>query len=164
MKKLDSRQVAAIDHICSMGRWLLLADVGMGKTVMVLSAFQQLRDERRVSRMLVIAPKRVCQHVWPHEVKDWDHLNVTVANAVGFPASKRKAILEGDTEVVCLNYENLKWLVETFPNGIPGRDGIVFDEIDKLKDVTSQRWHAINGVDVRDLDGYVKLVSVGVAV
>ena len=155
MKTLDPRQAAAVDHICSMGRWLLLADVGTGKTVMVLTAYQRLREQGRVNKLLVIAPMRVCRLVWPAEVGEWAHLHTTVANAAGFPASKRKAILESDIEVVALNYENVQWLVETYPHGIPGRDALVWDEIDKMKDVTSKRWHAANGVDVRD-KGWVR--------
>ena len=44
-KTLDARQLAAVAHIRSMGTWLLLADVGTGKTIMVLTAYQQLRAE-----------------------------------------------------------------------------------------------------------------------
>ena len=96
MKTLDERQQAAVAHIRSMGTWLLLADVGTGKTVMVLTAYQQLRAEGRVGRGIVFAPLRVCTHVWPTEADGWPHLRgkVSVASAAGKTIRHRRRHIE----------------------------------------------------------------------
>ena len=147
IKTLDDRQLAAVAHIRSMGTWLLLADVGTGKTVMVLTAYQQLRAEGRVSGGIVFAPLRVCRHVWPFEAEGWPHLRPAggIASAAGLTPEKRRHVLEGDADLVCLNYEAIPWLVKTYPDGVPGRNVLIADEVDKLKAVTAKRWKALCG-------------------
>ena len=50
---------------------LLILEMGLGKTIITLSAIQYLMSKGEVHKTLVIAPLRVCQKVWPEEVKDW---------------------------------------------------------------------------------------------
>ena len=150
MRRLDPRQLAAIEHIYSRANWLLLADVGTGKTVMVLTAYQRLRDERRVGRGIVLAPLRVCSHVWPYEAAEWAHLaGVDVVSAAGMPAARRRALLESSADLVALNYESIPWLTETYPAGVRGRNVIIMDEVDKLKAVGTARWKALCGKTAR---------------
>ena len=47
---------------------------------------------------------------------------------------------------MCLNYESIPWLVSEYPDGVPGRNVLIADEVDKLKAVTSKRWKALCGV------------------
>lgn len=57
-------------------RWMLsrdygaiLADLGMGKTVITLTWLQTLLHLGQLRRCLIIAPLRVCRYVWPAEVQ-----------------------------------------------------------------------------------------------
>ena len=61
----QKKAVAALLKTCNKG---LFADPGAGKTSITLKVYQILRKEKLVRKMLVIAPKRVCYEVWPHEV------------------------------------------------------------------------------------------------
>ena len=51
--------------------WL---EMGLGKTAVVLSAVQELKYSRfLVSKVLVIAPKKVAEATWQKEADKWDH-------------------------------------------------------------------------------------------
>ena len=53
----------------------ILLDCGLGKSVITLTAIDELMHDRfEVSKVLVIAPLRVATNTWPTEIKKWDHL------------------------------------------------------------------------------------------
>ena len=53
----------------------LMLDMGLGKTVITLSALWELALDRfDIGKILVIAPKRVATDTWPKELKKWEHL------------------------------------------------------------------------------------------
>ena len=59
-----------IDHPAS----AILLDCGCGKTVITLTAIEELlRDRFEVGRVLVICPIRVAS-VWAEEIGKWEHL------------------------------------------------------------------------------------------
>jgi hypothetical protein len=90
---------------------------------------------RRVKRWLVLAPKRVCTDVWPVEAPKWS--GITPALAVGNPA-QRAAAIRSDASVVVINYDNLDKLED-----LSGFDGIVFDELTRLKNPSGKRFKAL---------------------
>lgn len=139
--KLRDYQDRAVTHIFERDRSLILAPVGAGKTAIALTAMKELLAEGVVSRWLVLAPLRVAEHVWPAEAKKWaPELRIEVAT--GAP-DKRLVVVRGDADIVVLNYENLQWLSLqkklTF-------DGIVFDELTRLKNPSGQRFKALSRV------------------
>ena len=152
---LDTDQVSCVDFLLDGEDALVLADIGSGKTPIALTAMNANNDEgcAMVSRWLVVAPLLVCDNVWQYEHRLWGHLaNFDVRCATGDP-EQRKNIIESDAEVVVINYENLLWLLDEYPIARIRRskekrstlpfDGVVFDELDKLKSVSSQRFAAL---------------------
>jgi SNF2 family DNA or RNA helicase len=141
IKDLRPKQYEGINFIIGGYASLLLADVGTGKTVMTLTALDDLIFEKGViDRVLVLAPKRVATDVWEQEAREWEHLkHLSISVIAGKPEKKRKEIIANPyAQIVVLNYELLIWLMETYPK--PPFDCLVCDEIDKLKDRTSQRF------------------------
>ena len=141
---MRKKQVQAVDFIKEGYQSLILADVGTGKTVITLTALFDLLENRHISRVLVLAPKRVATDVWINEIAEWSHLERhNMANKVaciaGQPPTKRAAVID-DTgiKIVILNYESLIWLMTEYPQ--PPFDTLVCDEIDKLKDRTTSRF------------------------
>lgn len=146
---LDDDQVAAIDFIGDGEDALLAADVGTGKTVISLTAAKLALATGQVQRWLVVAPLLVATDTWAREPFEWDHLDPRdVAIACGGPEQRLEAI-NGPARIVVTNYENLPWLLETFPRDTRKKtdslpfDGVIFDEIDKLKAVSSNRFKAL---------------------
>jgi hypothetical protein len=89
-----------------------------------------------VKRWLVLAPKRVCTDVWPVERPKWGE-RLSMALCVGTP-KQRLAALKTNAQVVVTNYDNLQWLAEQKLNF----DGVVFDELTRLKNPSGTRFKA----------------------
>ena len=51
----------------------LLMDMGLGKTVVTLTAFTIMNDLGLVDKVLIVAPLRVVHNVWMQEAAKWDH-------------------------------------------------------------------------------------------
>lgn len=136
MLKPRPYQEIAADFLYARDRAMILAPVGAGKTMITLLAMRDILKNNVVKRFLVLAPKRVCEHVWPVEAPKWTQLDVAVA--VGSPAARFKAI-NSSAPVVVSNYDNIQWLVRQDLNF----DGIVFDELTKLKNPSGERFKAL---------------------
>ena len=68
-------QQYAIDFIESHPTAAVLLDMGLGKTVITLTALNNLLfDCFEISRVLVVAPLRVARNTWPQEIDKWEHL------------------------------------------------------------------------------------------
>ncbi len=138
--KLRGYQEVAADFLYEHDRAMVLAPVGAGKTAITLTAMWEMWRDQHVKRWLVLAPKRVCTDVWPVEAPKWAP-NLSVAVAVGTPKQRLEA-LKSKAQVVVTNYDNIQWLsAQKF-----AFDGVVFDELTKLKNPSGARFKALNKV------------------
>jgi SNF2 family DNA or RNA helicase len=136
-------QKYAIDYIESHPVAAVLLDMGLGKTVISLTAiFDLLFDSFEVSRILVVAPLRVARDTWPAEIRKWEHLSgLTYTVAVGNARERKAALLQG-ADVTIINRENLGWLIDD--SGIPFTyDMVVLDELSSFKNHKSKRFRAL---------------------
>ena len=77
-------QTYATDFILSHPVAAILLQMGLGKSVITLTAIRKLLERGEISRVLVVAPLRVARDTWPEEIRKWDHLRgLTYAVAVG---------------------------------------------------------------------------------
>lgn len=121
----------------------ILLDMGLGKSVITLTAIEELVHDRfEVSKVLVIAPLRVATNTWPSEIKKWDHLkDITYSVAVGTEA-QRKAALTEKADIYIINRENVQWLIEK--SGIPfDFDMVVIDELSSFKSNQAKRFKSL---------------------
>jgi hypothetical protein len=138
--RLRPYQDTAADFLYAHDRAMILAPVGAGKTAITLTAMQAMLADGHVKRWLVLAPKRVCTDVWPVEAPKWAP-GMKVAVAVGTPKQRVDAFA-GDAQVVVTNYDN----IERIPGGIGAFDGIVFDELTRLKNPAGKRFKALEKI------------------
>ncbi len=134
-------QCFAVDFILEHPVAAILLDMGLGKTIITLTAIERLMHDRfEVSRVLVVAPLRVAAMTWPNELRHWDHLSsLTYAVAVGTPQERREAVLQ-DADITIINRENLEWLMSS---GLPlNYDMVVIDELSSFKNWQSKRFRA----------------------
>ena len=135
--QLRPYQDEAADFLYERNRAMILAPVGAGKTAITLTAMQDMLANGVVKRFLVLAPKRVCTDVWPVEQPKWAP-DVPVAVAVGTP-KQRLVALRSKAQIVVSNYDNIQWLAEQALDF----DGIVFDELTRLKNPSGTRFKAL---------------------
>ena len=68
-------QQIAFDKIINTPRVGLFLDMGLGKTVVTLTAIDELiYNCYEIGKVLVIAPLRVAEDTWSRECEKWDHL------------------------------------------------------------------------------------------
>lgn len=135
----------ATQMICDKPAAGLFLDMGLGKTVATLTAIQQLLyDDFVVSKVLVIAPKRVARDTWPAEMDKWSHLDLTHALVLG-DAQKRRQALQTRADVYIINRENVQWLVGYYGKRWPF-DMVVLDELSSFKNNQAKRFKALRKV------------------
>ena len=121
----------------------LFLSMGLGKSVITLTAIETLiYDYLCVSRVLVIAPKKVAEATWQAEARKWDHLHhLTIATALG-PAKERAAAVDAGANITIINRENVVWLVEEYGGRWPF-DMVVVDESSSFKNPAAKRFKAL---------------------
>ncbi|MDQ0254915.1 SNF2 family DNA or RNA helicase [Evansella vedderi] len=124
----------------------LLLDMGLGKTVITLTAINDLKYNRfAVSKVLVVAPKKVAESTWVKEKDKWDHLQLLrIIPALG-SAAKRIRALNTPADIYVINRENIPWLVEYYRNAWPF-DMVVIDEFSSFKNHQAKRFKALTWV------------------
>lgn len=124
----------------------LFLDMGLGKTIITLTAINDLKYNRfLVRKVLVIAPKKVAEDTWTREQEKWDHLKLLRVVPVLGSLSKRINALNKPADVYVINRENVQWLVEYYKNDWPF-DMVVIDELSSFKNPQSKRFKALKCV------------------
>lgn len=137
-------QVYASEFILEHPACCLMLDMGLGKTIITLTAlWELLLDRFEVGRVLIIAPKRVAARTWPQEIEKWDHLKGITYSVVIGDAGQRRSALMKQAFVYIVNRENVVWLVE---NGYFYFDMVVIDELSSFKSYQSKRFKALRKV------------------
>lgn len=139
-------QEKAIDFVIENPAAGLFLDMGLGKTIITLTAIEELKNNYLdVSKVLVIAPKRVAEDTWTTEHTKWDHLdNLKVVKVLGNP-KQRKAALGEDADLYIITRDNVKWLVEYLGKNWDF-DTVVIDELSSFKNNQSKRFKKLKTV------------------
>lgn len=124
----------------------LFLDMGLGKTVITLTAVNDLKYNRfAVNKILVIAPKKVAEATWAKEAQKWDHLKMLRVIAVLGTLNKRIKALNTPADIYVINRENVPWLVEYYRNTWPF-DMVVVDEFSSFKNHSAKRFKSLTWV------------------
>lgn len=124
----------------------LFLDMGLGKTIITLSAIQQLKYGRfQVNKVLVIAPKKVAEATWQREAEKWDNVKRLRISTVLGSESKRIRALNTQADIYIINRENVVWLVDHYKNSWPF-DMVVVDEFSSFKSHSAKRFKALAAI------------------
>ena len=123
----------------------ILLQMGLGKSVITLTAMQELFKRGEIRKALVIAPLRVARDTWPEEIRKWDHLRgLDYSVAIGSPDERKKA-LALSRKVTLINRKNVPWLVQYLGKRFD-YDMIVIDELSSFKNWQAKRFRALMAV------------------
>lgn len=150
----------------------LILDMGLGKTVIVLTAIKDLITWGRLTKpVLVVAPILVCETVWRQEARLWSHTtDLTFSLLRGAPFHRRFRLRQ-PADIYLINPEGLDWLYKELRGDWSVFEMLVVDESSIFKTHTGKRFklltnygdrHAVKGTDgkaLRDAEG--KMVLVG---
>lgn len=149
---LHGYQKRAVGHQCSHPHSMLWLDPGLGKTITTLTSISHLAAHGFLKGVLIVAPIRVIRLVWRQEAARWSHTkHLTFSMVTGTRDQRTRALLR-PADCYLINYENLKWLSETLHTYYVTKDkplpfnGIVWDEVSKCKNSTTDRVKAVRKV------------------
>lgn len=149
-KDLHNYQLRSIQHIKDNTHCGLFLDMGLGKTATTLTAIYDLMyTELAITKVLVIAPKRVTESVWNKEVKLWSHLKNLRVQVVSGTEKQRVAALREEADVYTLGRDNVAWFVGYFQGLRIPFDCLVIDESSSFKNHDSQRFKALKSIQAQ---------------
>lgn len=133
----------------------LFLDMGLGKTVITLTAISNLITLEKAHRVLVIAPLQTARNTWPDEKEKWDHTRHLRMSLVLGTAKQRLAALNEDADIYVINRENVEWLVDYITGSLEKAsnrpvesffDTLVIDELSSFKNPSAKRFKALRRV------------------
>ncbi len=140
--KLHSYQRYAAGFICTHPSSAILLDCGCGKTVITLTAIEELlRDRFEIQKVLVICPIRVAQ-VWADEIAKWEHLQgLRYSICIGAESQRRYGLAQ-DADIYLINRDVVPWLVEKYGSAWKW-DMLVLDELSSFKNPQAKRFRSL---------------------
>ena len=121
-------QAQAMDFLSDHPRANLFADMGLGKTAIILAMINWLE----LDNVLIVAPKRVAFEVWPPERDKWiDFQDLPITALSGERVDKAHFLLATD-RITTINYDELPWLFGELAGAWPFTT-VICDESTRLK-------------------------------
>jgi len=120
-------------------RCFCLSEAGTGKTSAAAWAADYLMHQGLVKRTLVVCPMSIMDTAWLADLFR-TIMHRTAAIATG-SRERRENIVNGDYEIVIINFDGVKVVREALTKG--GFDLIIVDEANAVKSTSTDRWKAL---------------------
>jgi SNF2 family DNA or RNA helicase len=147
-EQMRGYQRAAAQFIKDTKKCALFIDMGLGKTVSVLTAVRDLQLDLDLARVLVCGPPRVARKTWPDEIRAWGHTREITFTSLQAPQKERRKRLKHATDIHLISHDLIPWLdLETC--GEHDYDMIVIDESSCFKNQSAKRWAAMRRLVAR---------------
>jgi SNF2 family DNA or RNA helicase len=123
-------------------RCFVLNDMGTGKTLAALWAFDYLRRIKRARKMLVIAPLSTLERTWADEVfENFPHFRVAIVHG---DKARRLKLLADDYDIYVINHHGLGVVeAEIIAKGF---DVVVVDEGAIFRNAQTKLWKTLDRV------------------
>lgn len=147
IKDLREYQNFCVEHITKSSHCGLFLEMGLGKTVSTLTAFNRLAfEDLDIETALVVAPKRVAESVWADEVKNWSHLNHLRVSIISGSEKQRLSAIREPADIYTISRDNIAWLCGQYGgSGLPF-GMLIIDELSSFKNPQSLRFKALRAV------------------
>ena len=149
--RLYDYQVEGALHLAFTERALLADEMGLGKTVQAIAACALLREQRGISRVLVVSPASL-KAEWDDQIAKFTDLSATIVK--GNRIDRRKAYDAGSFFTLC-NYEQIVSDGDLVPECV-APDVIVLDEAQRIKN-----WQTKTAAAVKNLKSRYAFVLTG---
>jgi SNF2 family DNA or RNA helicase len=142
-KPFDAQREAAA-FLSMYDRAFNLSELGTGKSLASLWAYDYLRSVGKLNKVLVISPLSTLERTWADEVfQHFPHLSYTVLHG---SRDKRIKLLKEDFDVYIINHDGVQ-IIEPHLKDRSDIDLVIVDEIAQAaRNAGTDRWKAINKV------------------
>lgn len=139
-----SAQLEAAAFLSMYDRAFNLSELGTGKSLASLWAYDYLRSMGKMHKALVISPLSTLERTWADELfTHFPHLTYTVLHG---SKQKRLKLLAQDFDVYIINHDGVQIIEEDLMTR-PDIDVVIVDEIAQAaRNAGTDRWRAINKV------------------
>lgn len=134
---LSPKQQQAVSHIYEHDATLLIAPTGVGKTIITLTALDELINDGVIKRCIVVAPAKVSRG-WVDDAIKW---SVPMSVLAGTGKQKIDMMVGERPRVYVTSYESLPYLLKQDH----GADAIVYDEVTRLKSSGGKTFKTLRG-------------------
>lgn len=138
-------QVDTTEFMTLNPRAYVLNDMGTGKTVSTLWAYDYLRSIGKAKKLLVVAPLSTLDPTWGNTIfNNFMHLSCVVLHG---SREQRFELLKMDVDIYIINHDGIK--VSGFTEALAARDDIthvVVDELASFRNARTDRWEVINNI------------------
>lgn len=123
-----------------------LSEMGVGKTLATLWAYDYLRSIGKAKKLLVISPLSTLERTWADEIfNHFSHLSCSVLYGT---KEKRMKLLDTDADIYLINHDGIK--VKGFVEALAERqdiDLVVIDEISQMaRNASTDRFEALKKI------------------
>lgn len=137
-------QKETVDFLTLNPRAYVLNDMGTGKSLAALWAFDYLRSKGIVKKMLVACPLSTMERTWGDEIfQHFPHL--TFATLHGTKDRRLKGLAQ-DVDVYIVNHHGLKVLMPELVGKRPDIGLVVLDELAVFRNASTELWKAARAV------------------
>lgn len=137
-------QVLTMDMLVHSPRGYVLNEMGTGKTLSTLFAFDYLRKQGLARRMLIIAPKSILTPVWAREVfSRMPHLSCTVLWHAS--STQRRKLMKEKSDIMVINHHGVGVLIDELM-AEDDIDIVVIDELAVFRNKQTDLWKNANRV------------------
>lgn len=138
-------QRKTMDALTLNDRMFVLNDLGTGKTLSALWAYDYLRTRNMANKLLVVAPLSTLDRTWGDEIfRNFPHLNYAVLHGT---KDRRLRLLASDVNVYIINHDGVKVIADELKQR-PDIDVVVVDELASFRNQGTDRWKALKSVVV----------------
>lgn len=143
---LHNYQKEAVKFVENHKNAALLLDMGCGKTIITLTAMTHLIDYCDVSRVLVVAPKKVAESSWAQEADKWEHTRGLEVSVILGTAKERLNAMSKVADIYVTSRDLFVWVLENSAKTGFEFDTLVLDELTSFKNSASKRFKALKRV------------------
>jgi len=138
---MEQHETAAM--LSQHNRAYCLNSMGTGKTLASLWAYDYLRSQGIVKRLLVVAPLSTLERTWGDTV--FEHFPDLRCVSLYGAASKRRKLLAKPADIYVVNHHGLAILQDDLKQR-PDIDLVIYDELSVVKNSKTSLWKAANHV------------------
>lgn len=119
-----------------------LNDLGTGKTLSSIWAFDFLRSQGQANKLLVVAPLSTLERTWGDELfNHFPHLNFHVLH--GTSTKRRLLLSDKDVDVYIINHDGVK-VIQDDLTARPDLDTLIIDELSQVaRNAKTDRWKSL---------------------
>lgn len=140
-------QKVTTEFLAKHPRAFCLNDMGTGKSLSGLWAYDYLREVGIAKKLLIVSPLSTLERTWGDELfRNFPHLNFSVLHGA---RDKRFKLLDQDVDVYIINHDGAKIMAEALA-AREDIDTVIIDEISQAaRNVSTGRWKALKTVTAK---------------